>query len=102
MLDLDDPAELLERSLRPTQIVTRNLSVTQAWGSRIWNERDPHDSTRRRWQAVQWWSYHRPFWDVLGSWEQPELDHVEDLDLDHAADHAAVRDAAAALVRPLR
>ena len=98
VLDLDDPAELLERSLRPTQIVTRNLSVTQAWGSRIWNERDPHDSTRRRWQAVQWWSYHRPFWDVLGSWEQPALDHVEDLDLDHAA----VRDAAAALVRPLR
>jgi hypothetical protein len=49
VLDLDDSAELLERSLRPTQIVTRNLSVTQAWGSRIWNERDPHDSTRRRW-----------------------------------------------------
>ena len=71
VLDLDDPAELLERSLRPTQIVTRNLSVTQAWGSRIWNERDPHDSTRRRWQAVQWWSYHRPFWDAWAAGNSP-------------------------------
>jgi len=95
VLDLDDPTELAQRGLRPTQIVVRNLAVTQAWAHRIWNERDPHDPTSRRWQAVQWWSYHRPFWTVLGSWQRPELDHVEDLDLDHAA----VRDAAEALTR---
>lgn len=97
VLDLDDPAELAQRGLRPTQVVVRNLAVTQAWAHRIWDERDVHDPARRRWRAVRWWSYHRPFWPVLGSWQRPELDHVEDLDLTHTA----VRDAAAALVRPL-
>lgn len=97
VLDLDDPTELVQRGLRPTQIVVRNLAVTQAWAHRIWDERDAHDTTRHRWQAVQWWSYHRPFWPVLGSWQRPELDHIEDLDLDHPA----VRDAAKALIRPL-
>lgn len=97
VLDLDDPAELVRRSLRPTQIVIRNPAMTQAWGHRIWEERDPHEMTRRRWQAVQWWSYHRPGWDVLGSWERPELVHVEDMDLGHAA----IRDAAQAWIRPL-
>lgn len=33
VLDLDDPRELLEWSLRPTQVVARNLAVTQAWGT---------------------------------------------------------------------
>jgi hypothetical protein len=56
LLDLDNPTELAERSLRPTQIVVRNLSVSQAWGHRIWDERDPHDPHSHRWQAVAWWS----------------------------------------------
>jgi RES domain len=97
LLDLDDPAALVERSLRPTQIVTRNLAVTQAWGHRLWDERDPHDASQHRWQAVKWWSYHRPVWSVMASWERPELQQVEDLDLNHPA----VRDAAAALSRVL-
>lgn len=97
VLDLDDPAELVQRSLRPTQVVVRNLAVTQAWGHRIWSERDAHEFGQQRWQAVKWWSYHRPQWDFLGSGEQPELDHVEDLDLTHAA----IRDAAKALRRRL-
>lgn len=97
VLDLDDPSALLARGLRPTQVVARNLAVTQTWGHSIWAERDPHDASRRRWQAVQWWSYHRPTWTVLASWEAPTLDHVDELDLTHAAIH----DAAAALSRPL-
>ncbi len=95
VLDLDDPSVLVERSLRPTQVVARNLAVTQAWGHRIWDERDPHDPAARRWQAVQWWSYHHPSWEVLASWDKPELVDVERLDLDHGA----VVDAAHALRR---
>jgi len=56
ILDLDDPRALLERALRPTQIVERNLAVTQSWAHAIWDERDPHDAAALRWQAVQWWS----------------------------------------------
>ena len=95
VLDLDDPAELVQRGLRPTQIVTRNLAVTQAWGHSMWDERDPHDPAVRRWQAVQWWSFQRPTWSILASWERPRCMQVEPL----ALTHPAVRDAAAALLR---
>jgi hypothetical protein len=96
VLDLDDPAQLVRLGLRPTQVVTRNLTFTQAWGHRIWSETDPH-SGHRAWQAVSWWSYHRPFWTVLASWIQPKLVRVEPLTLDHPA----IVDAAQALQRPV-
>ena len=95
ILDLDDPAELLARSLRPTQIVARNLAVTQAWAHRIWQEPDLADPRGRRWDAVKWWSFHRPHWDVIGSWVQPMIEAVEPLSMDHPA----VRDAAETLSR---
>jgi hypothetical protein len=43
--------------LRPTQVVARNLTVTRAWGLRIWSETDPHTGDHA-WQAVSLWSYH--------------------------------------------
>lgn len=95
VLELDDPRVLAELGLRPTQVVARNLAVTQAWGHRIWSTRNLHDPAQKLWQAVQWWSYHRPVWDVLGSWVVPELDHVEELDINHPA----VKEAARALIR---
>lgn len=94
VLDLDDPAQLVRLGLRPTQTVVRNLAVTQAWGHRIWSETDPHGGDRR-WQAVSWWSYHRPAWTVLGSWLRPEVIRVEPLDISHPA----LIDAAKALQR---
>lgn len=97
VLDLDDPRELFHRGLRPTQIVARNLAVTQRWGPDIWDEEDPGAAESRRWQGVQWWSYHRPTWQVLASWKRPGVVQIEPLDLHHAA----VADAADALRRPL-
>jgi hypothetical protein len=96
ILDLDDPAQLVRLSLRPTQIVIRNLAVTQGWGHRIWSETDPHTGARA-WQAVQWWSYHRPTWTVLASWHRLEVVNIEPLDLEHPV----IVDAAAALHRVL-
>ncbi|OHU27852.1 hypothetical protein BKG82_02915 [Mycobacteroides chelonae] len=55
------------------------------------------DGADQRWQAVRWWSYHRPSWPVLASWLRPKLEQVELLDLDHPA----IIDAAAALNRPI-
>jgi hypothetical protein len=94
VLDLDDPAQLVRLRLRPTQIVVRNLAVTQAWGHRIWSETDPH-SGDHKWQAVSWWSCHHPVWSVLASWPRPEFVRVEPLDIGHPA----LLDAATALQR---
>lgn len=94
ILDLDDPNQLVRLGLRPTQVVTRNLAVTQAWGHRIWSEQGA-GMPDRAWEAVSWWSYHRPAWSVLASWRRPDLARVEVLDLDHPG----VLDAAKALNR---
>ena len=97
LLDLDDAQALLERSLRPTQVVRRNLSVTQAWALRVYQERS---SVRgpRRWDGVRWWSWYRPEWPVLGLWAgEFEVLDVEPLTIDHPA----VREAAMQLGRPL-
>lgn len=96
LCDLDDPYRLVELGLRPTQVVTRNLAVTSAWAHRVWSQRTPAIEGPQ-WQALQWWSFHRPSWTVLASWIQPELVEVQPLDVHHPALVAA----ATALYRPL-
>lgn len=88
--DLDDPRRLVELGLRPTQVVTRNLAVTSAWAHRIWSEKSAATGGQA-WQAVQWWSFHRPHWTVLASWEQPRFVGVEALGLSHPAIDAAAK-----------
>jgi RES domain len=97
ILDLDDARNLVERGLRPTQVVERNRPVTQAWALSIYNQ---HNATgSRKWRGIRWWSYHRPQWRIYGLWDlTPTFERVEDLDLDHPA----VRDAARILSKPLR
>ncbi|MDT5081743.1 MAG: hypothetical protein QOJ80_6380 [Mycobacterium sp.] len=48
-------------------------------------------------RAVQWWSFHRPTWTVIASWERPRLVELEHLNLDHPAVVAAAK----SLNRPL-
>jgi hypothetical protein len=81
---------LVELGLRPTQIVTRNLAVTSEWAHRIWSQSSPAIDDRK-WQAVQWWSFHRPTWTVVASWERPKLVELERLNLDHPAVVAAAK-----------
>lgn len=96
LLDLDDARALLERGLRPTQVIQRNRPVTQAWALRIYQERDRAGSPL--WAGVRWWSYHRPSWPIYGLWGVvPVCVGVEALHLDHPA----VRDAARSLSKPL-
>lgn len=94
--DLDDSHRLVELGLRPTQVVIRNTAVTSDWAHRVWSQTTPA-ILGRKWQAIQWWSFHRPHWTVLASWEKPKLLRVERLDLEHPA----VKAAAASLSRPL-
>lgn len=102
LLNLDDAATLLEVGLRPTQVVTRNPAHTQAFAARIY--RTPTAGGARRWQGIQWWSFHRPHWTnvalwaPLGSPTPATLQGVDDLSLHHQA----VTDAAASLSRVLK
>lgn len=96
ILDLDDARNLLDRGLRPTQVIERNRSMTQAWALKIFQERNTGGD--RRWNGVRWWSYHRPQWRIYGLWEiEPACVEVQELNLEHPA----VQHAAAALARPI-
>lgn len=90
VLDLDEARALLGRRLRPSQVVTRDRRVTQAWGLAAYR--------KRRWAGVRWWSYWDPRWGALGLWDVRSLRVVRVERL--AWDHAAVTEASAVLMRP--
>lgn len=52
LLDFDDAKTLIDRGLRPTQVVGRNRPLTSGIAARVFRE--------GRWAGVRWWSYHRP------------------------------------------
>ena len=95
VLDLDDAHALIERSLRPSRVVTRDRLTTQSWAAAIYDE--------DRWAGVSWWSYYDPDWASCGLWCPPgdgvipglEVVGVEPL----GAHHPAVLEAGRALVR---
>lgn len=89
-VDLDDPQTLVDRRMRPSQVIERNRPYTQAKAFAIYNE--------KKWSGIRWWSFHRPQWRVWCLWEiNPICEDVQDLDVSHMA----VRDAAAALAKPI-
>lgn len=63
--DLDDPAELLARSLRPSNVITRDYAQSQAWALRIFTE--------ALWAGVRWWSYHDARWSSMGLWDRTAI-----------------------------
>ena len=89
--DLDDAGRLLELGLRPSQVVTRDRRVTQAWALRIYRE--------ARWGGIRWWSYYDPRWGSHGMWDTAALSlrKVDPLTLDHPA----ITEAAEVLNRPV-
>ena len=95
VLDLDDAKALLERGMRPTQVVSRNRAVSQGWALSIFNETGA--SGGRRWEGVRWWSFQRPHWTVVALWvplgERPAHPcvRVDPLDLTHPAVVSAAR-----------
>jgi hypothetical protein len=93
LLDLDDANNLLQRGLRPTQVIERNRAETQAWALRVFAERN--DRGEQVWQGVRWWSFYRPGWRIVGYWGAAEPQPVDVERLGTA--HVAVADAAAAL-----
>jgi hypothetical protein len=73
LLDLDDARVLLDRALRPTDIVIRNRPRTQGIA------RSAH--AEGRWAGLSWWSMHRPQWalHVLWDWSALTVQGVDPL-----------------------
>lgn len=89
-VDLDDAQTLVERKMRPSQVIVRNRPYTQGKALEIYQE--------KRWNGIRWWSFHRPHWRIWCLWDiEPVCEEVQHLDVTHAA----VRDAASALAKPI-
>lgn len=83
--NLDDPSQLAELGLRPSDIVSRDYTRTREWSRRLFGE--------HRWAGVRWWSYYDPRWASFGLWdlETLTLAEVRNLRLDDAAAVEAAR-----------
>lgn len=91
--DLDDPQVLLELGLRPSQVIARDYTTTQAWSRAIHNDGGS--------DGISWWSFYGAQWDSIGLWDRSSLEvagEPEELTLDHPA----VTEAAAAISRIIR
>jgi len=87
VLDLDDAKALLDRGLRPTEVVVRNRPRTQQIARDVFHEKKPYC-------GLGWWSMHRPQWALLAYW------HVETIGFDRVEalpGHPALLDAAGLL-----
>jgi hypothetical protein len=88
--DLNDPKELLARKLRPSDIATRDYTVTRQWALNIFRE--------KRYIGVSWWSYCDALWATYGLWDRDAINKYgfEELTLAHAAmiEAASVMDVA--------
>lgn len=61
VLDLDDLAGLAALGIRPSEVVTRDRAVTQAWAVRAYRT--------HRWAGIRWWSYYDARWYSYGLWD---------------------------------
>ena len=84
LLDLDDARTMLDRGLRPTDVVIRDRPRTQRIAADVFAE--------GRWAGLSWWSLHRPQWTLFVIWEPEALaGEIEITALDR---HPALLDAA--------
>jgi len=88
-LNFDDSQALLDRNLRPSDVVTRERKRTQRWALAAFGE-----ST---WDGIRWWSYHDPDRGAYGLWDIEDVGVLEITPLD--IEHPAVTEAARSLNR---
>ena len=85
ILDLDDAQTLLEWQLHPSQVVSRDRNVTQAWAARMY--------AAGAYGGVRWWSYYDSGWSSVGLWDvtrltplgEPRVLRIDDADIARAA-----------------
>ncbi len=83
--DLDDAAMLLDVSLRPSEVVSRDYSRTRRWAQSIFD--------RKTWVGVRWWSFYDSRWASFGIWDvrKLRLAEVQPVYAGHPAVEAAAR-----------
>ena len=87
IIDLDDPHRLIEFGLRPSQVIVRDIAVSQAWALQIFQS--------SRFSGIEWWSFNDPRWKSMGIWDH---DTIESFSVDVLTiDHPALAEAAARL-----
>lgn len=91
VLDLDDVVGLAELGIRPSEVVTRDRAVTQAWALRAYR--------RDRWAGIRWWSYYDARWYSYGLWDIAGLRFREVHAL--SIEQPALLEAASVLKRPI-
>ena len=67
--NLDDPRQLLDLELRPSEVVSRDYTRSRSWALRIYQ--------RKLWAGVRWWSYYDPVWTSFGLWDIGNLGLTE-------------------------
>lgn len=89
--DLDDPAVLVERRLRPSMVATRERRTTRAWAADLFRVRPQRD-------GIRWWSTLEAAWMHVTLFDRalPRLRLAESPEPLRRV-HAAVREAARAL-----
>ena len=65
LFDLDDARNLVALKLRPSDVVNRDYTVTQALALRIF--------TTATVSGLRWWSYYNPAWASNGVWDKAAL-----------------------------
>ena len=94
--NLDDPAQLIELSLRPSQVVTRDYRTSQDWALAIFE--------RQRWNGVKWWSYFDSRWFSYALWNHTDVapSSIRPIHLDDAALAEAAEVLTRRIVSPVR
>ncbi|MEO7520002.1 MAG: RES family NAD+ phosphorylase, partial [Acidimicrobiales bacterium] len=82
LLDFDDSTALLQRGLRPTDIIICNRPRTRQIARDAFSEGG--------WSGLSWWSMHRPQWTLHMLWQ---LDSATVEDVQPLPGHPALRDA---------
>jgi hypothetical protein len=81
LVDLDDPAELRRRRLRPSRVATRDRAITQPQALAVYRDTDA--------AGLRWWSVHESLWANYTLFDRaaPRLavQDVRPLTLDHPA-----------------
>jgi hypothetical protein len=88
--DLDDADTLAGLGLRPSQVVTRDRNVTQAWALKLY-EVGGH-------VGVRWWSCYDPRWGSYAFWDTSSL-RVAEIEVLTEVTHPAFVEAAGVLCR---
>jgi hypothetical protein len=87
--EMDDTQHLEMLGLKPSDVVRRERTKTQAWAARVF--------AMKRYRGISWWSYYNPDWKVCGLWTiaNVRIEAVEPLSIDSRV----LRASAASIVR---